>query len=149
MTPFGSEVISGLSVLATVTVCCSLFPVEGLGFHAAAGADPDPAVAFVTLDPDVEAAALQATKTAIRRQCAEGRRYAELVFAELPEAEQTDVRTYEDRARPPVLPLVTSGRSAYLPSQRASAPARIVPQEPKSDLPFPREELLNLDTKGL
>lgn len=149
MRVFGSEMISYLSVFATAAVSCALFPVEGLGFRPAPDASSDAGVAFVMLDAKTEDAAFRATKTSGRRQGGAGRHYAELVFAELPEAKDWDVLSSDARARPPDLPLVTSGRSAYLPSQRAAAPERIVPDEARSALPFSREELLNLDTKGL
>lgn len=145
---FGGETISYLSVFATTAVCVSVFLTEGLNCPPLRAADSPCGAEFVSLSAANEEIAWRATKTAFRRQGAEGRLYANLTFDELPRVERTDVVTPVTRTVPPSLPRVSDGCSAYLPSQKAPAPTHISADESCAELPFSRDELLNLNMKG-
>lgn len=143
-----SELASLLTVLSIPAAVALALPVRALGFKPS----PDPVrresvAAFVRLSPEMEAAALKAAKSSWQGAAVGVRRLrADLSFGELPETPNHPVMEASERTPPPAPQLFELTRGGYLPTQAASAAAKIA-AEP-SDRPtavFSREELLKID----
>lgn len=150
MKPFGSEMTSLVSVsLVTAAVVLSV-PREALTFRPSEGdanvKDGLSGASFVALDERSETELLLKVRETWRKGRGErGRVYADLLFADLPEAPSKPMLSVDSRPSSAALPLVEAGRSPYLPSCCAADPVRLPNAKREADLPFPREELLKID----
>lgn len=142
----GDKILPISVLLAIPAVLLASFPFEALSFRAG---DPSKrsssfTAAVVSLDSAVESAAIRAAKSSWR-QGGPRKVRVDLLPSELPEASRGPMAPLTMRSRPPTPPLAEGAISPFLPSRRASAPARIATAESGEELPFSREELLKID----
>lgn len=136
-----------LETLAVPFAIAVIFPYCAIGFSAARTppARDDSRLEIVFLDEGAERSAVRLAKGPARENHGGGETYAELLGVDLPAETVLPVVPADMRIRPPALPIAQSGVPAFLPSQRAAAPVRIVPDPPDESAPFSRSELLKLD----
>lgn len=150
MSLFGSEITSLVPVTLVTAAVVLSFPREALTFRPPADEanvrTGSAGASFVTLDERTEAESLLKVRDTWRKGGGErGRVYADLLFADLPEAPNRPMLSVDSRPASAAFPLVEAGRSPYLPSRRAADPVRLPDVKREEVLPFPREELLKID----
>ena len=102
MKGFASEIATLATVLAIPAGIAAVFPYAAIGFRARRVAPRPPAVAFVTLSPEAEAAAMRAAKASWQNDAGSILRVrADLSFGELPSAPEEAVLDVSARTRPP------------------------------------------------
>lgn len=142
-----SEIASALVALALPAAVVTAFPFRALTFDAKAPAARNrPAAAFVTLNPEEEAAALRIAKGSWSSGADDVKHlHAELNFRELPESANECALDISDRPAA-AAPVKGVWPPPFLPSQAAPAPVKIEsppPEEPKPA--FSREELRKME----
>ena len=147
MTGVRGDLLSVVAVLAVPLGLAVTFPREAIGFSASGAVrrTGDQQLAFVFLDSDAVAKAMQSTRILSKREERGGTVGADLLSADLPGTETTPVMSIDSRDRTAAPTVVESGVPPFLPSRRAAAPVRISAEAEKDDPPFPRNELLKLN----
>ena len=145
------SVRSELSTLAAVMVvpACvvAIFPYEALRFRPAEKLSRSASLASVELSPETRRQAMRTARTSLRDE-GNGVRWmrADLSYDLLPDDPRRPVLTDSLRAKPAELPLVSCGRTPYLPSQCAAPAAKIAPDgESDAQQAFSRQELLKIE----
>ncbi|MBR2838863.1 MAG: hypothetical protein IKE55_08775, partial [Kiritimatiellae bacterium] len=129
MKGLASELATLATVLAIPAGIAAIFPYSAIGWRARPSAARQPAVAFVTLTAEEEAAATRAAKAYWQNDAGSMMRIrADLSFGELPAAPEEAVLDVSARTRPPRAGDVGWEAPAFLPSRAAPPP------QPISDL---------------
>ena len=146
MRSFAGELVSAAAVGAVIAALTLEMPSAAYSFRVRSDEQSlekgAASAAYVFMDAQTEAFFLRKAKDTWRKG---GSEYADLSVFDLPEEQRQTVLTLEFRNRPPAPPIAEGSLSPFLPSCRAPAPVRIPAAADKKTLPFPREELLNID----
>ena len=147
MKGIAGELASLFTVLAIPVGIAAIFPFSAIGFRARPVAQRAPAVAFVTLNAEEEAAAMRAAKTSWQGNAGNILRVrADLFLGDLPGGAEKETLDVAERCRPPRAKDVDWAPPPYLPSLAAPPPQAIPEDAPDEEVPaFPREELLSLE----
>lgn len=144
-----SEILSTLTVLAVPVLVFSVFPYGSFGFSAnRRSSERVTSVSFVTLSDDASRAAMRMAKSPLQNTLGATRRKlrVDLRLGELPETGPEPVLTVSARGKRAALAAEEYGFAAFVPSLAAPEPIAIPKVKDESrPLPFPREELLNLE----
>lgn len=135
-------------VFALPAALACLFPYGALNFRASASdGRADAQVAFVTLTPEAERAAVRAARLSSHSSEGDVRTLvADLLADELPQEQSAAVLTLGERSRLPAPTRMEAPVSPFLPSRRAAPPVRIKKED--GDVvtpPFSKEELLKMN----
>lgn len=142
------NVFETLLVLTLVVAAGASVPCEVFGFRAleAPGDASSCTFAAVFLSEAEEIAAIHDAKSILRNAGRANEQRIDLLLPELPNFFAVPMSPISSRESPPALPLVEAEIPPYSPSCRAASPVRIAPErEEAPPLPFPREELLQLN----